>query len=57
MQALGRSHLCAESARCLVDLGMGTGKIVMQAFLQYRCLEYVYGVELSEGRFRCAPLA
>lgn len=31
---------------------MGTGKVVIQAFLQFRNLKYVYGVELSSGRYR-----
>ncbi len=53
-KAFGRSHLSCEGARVLFDLGMGTGKIAIQAFLQYRNLEYVYGVELSEGRFNVA---
>lgn len=36
---------------------MGIGKVVMQAFLQFRNLIYVYGVELSHGRFRIAEEA
>jgi hypothetical protein len=31
---------------------MGTGKIAIQAFLQFRNLQYVYGIELSGGRYR-----
>ena len=55
-KAFGQSHLqCADPCtKVLFDLGMGTGKIAIQAFLQYRNLEYVYGIELSEGRFRVA---
>ena len=53
-KAFGRSHLYCENARVLYDLGMGTGKIAIQAFLQYRNLEYVYGIELSQGRFDIA---
>lgn len=50
-KALGSKHLNAASARTLFDLGMGIGKVVIQAFLQYRNLEFVYGVELSAGRY------
>jgi len=50
-KALGSKHLNASSARTLFDLGMGIGKVVIQAFLQYRNLEFVYGVELSAGRY------
>jgi hypothetical protein len=33
---------------------MGIGKVTIQAFLQFRNLEFVYGVELSVGRFQVA---
>ena len=36
---------------------MGTGKVVIQAFLQFRNLNYVYGVELSIGRYKIAEEA
>ena len=52
MQALSSDHLNALSAKVLFDLGMGTGKVVIQAFLQFRNLQYVYGVELSVGRYK-----
>lgn len=38
-------------------MGMGTGKVAIQAFLQFRNLEYVYGVELSVGRYLVAEAA
>ena len=38
-------------------MGMGTGKVAIQAFLQYRNLEYVFGVELSVGRYQLAETA
>lgn len=56
-KAFGVNHLDCSSARVLFDLGMGTGKIAIQAFLQFRNLEYVYGVELSEGRYQVAEEA
>lgn len=56
-KALRENRLNAASARTLYDLGMGIGKVVMQAFLQFRNLVYVYGVELSHGRFKIAEEA
>eukprot|EP01035_Chromulina_nebulosa_P017950 gene17950-23577_t len=50
-KAFSPKRLSSESATCLFDLGMGTGKIAIQAFLQFRNLRYVYGVELSVGRY------
>jgi precorrin-6B methylase 2 len=50
-QALGSSHLDASSHSVMYDLGMGTGKVLIQAFLQFRNLRYVYGIELSLGRY------
>jgi precorrin-6B methylase 2 len=49
---LGVKRLEAHRGVSLFDLGMGTGKIVIQAFLQYRNLRYCYGVELSQGRYK-----
>ncbi len=37
--------------RVLVDLGMGTGKVALQAFLQFGNLNRVVGVELSASRY------
>ena len=53
-KALASKRLRAETASVLFDLGMGTGKVAIQAFLQYNNLEYVYGVELSQGRYDIA---
>lgn len=53
-RAFGAQRLNAANASVLFDLGMGTGKICCQAFLQYRNLQYVYGVELSQGRYAIA---
>jgi hypothetical protein len=49
--------LDASKAQVLFDMGMGTGKVAIQAFLQFRNLEYVYGVELSVGRYLVAEAA
>ena len=54
---LGPSHLRAASASHLVDLGMGTGKLVMQAFLEYPNLEALLGVELASSRYAIAEVA
>jgi Histone methylation protein DOT1 len=51
-KALGRKHLQAANAKSLFDLGMGIGKVVIQAFLQFDSLEFVYGIELSGGRYQ-----
>ena len=56
-KAFGSRRLRAETASVLFDLGMGTGKIVIQAFLQFSNLDYVYGIELSHGRFQVAANA
>lgn len=52
MKAFNSLRLDAGVATVLFDLGMGTGKICAQAFLQFRNLRYVYGVELSIGRYK-----
>lgn len=51
-KALGPGRLGAHNASVLFDLGMGTGKVAIQSFIQFRNLTYVYGVELSEGRYK-----
>lgn len=56
-KAFGIERLNLSNASTLFDLGMGTGKILVQAFLQYRNLQYVYGVELSYGRYCIAEEA
>lgn len=53
-KAMEFDRLNVGNAKTLFDLGMGTGKILIQAFLQFRNLRYVYGVELAEGRYRIA---
>jgi hypothetical protein len=52
LQAFGSKRLSAASGQVLYDLGMGTGKILVQAFLQFKNLKYVYGVEMSAGRYK-----
>lgn len=56
-KALDGFHLDAAKAQVLFDMGMGTGKVAIQAFLQFRNLTYVYGVELSVGRYLVAEAA
>ena len=47
---LDEDHLDAASARVMFDLGMGCGRLCMQAFLQFVNLREVVGVELSSSR-------
>ena len=58
-RALDSRHLDAArpSTHTLLDMGMGTGKVVMQVFLQCLNLTDVYGVELSPARYRLAEAA
>lgn len=56
-KALGPSRMDAANASVIFDLGMGTGKILMQSFLQFKNLRYMYGIELSSGRYKIAEEA
>eukprot|EP00981_Chlorochromonas_danica_P002840 scaffold549_cov174-Ochromonas_danica.AAC.24 len=56
-KAFGFKRLDVHRASILYDLGMGTGKIVIQAFLQFKNLVHVVGVELSQGRYKLAEEA
>jgi hypothetical protein len=56
-RALDSRHLDSHNGESLFDLGMGTGKVVLQVFMQCPHLKYVYGVELSHARFRIAESA
>lgn len=56
-KAFGSKRLEAHRAASLYDLGMGTGKIIIQAFLQFKNLRYIFGVELSQGRYKLAEEA
>ena len=56
-KALSSSRLNAAAASVLFDLGMGTGKIPIQAFAQFANLDLVYGVELSSSRYSVAETA
>jgi hypothetical protein len=54
---LSSDYLGACRAQVLFDLGMGVGKFVLQAFLQYPNLKYVCGVELAASRYHIAEQA
>mmetsp|Transcript_31399 Transcript_31399/g.69937 ORF Transcript_31399/g.69937 Transcript_31399/m.69937 type:complete len:955 (+) Transcript_31399:90-2954(+) len=56
-KALSPDRLDGASASVLFDLGMGTGKILVQAFLQFKNLRYIFGIELSAGRYKVAEEA
>jgi hypothetical protein len=51
---LSPAYLDASSAEVLFDLGMGTGKAAILAFLSFPNLSKVLGIELAESRFRIA---
>lgn len=51
---LSSNYLSAGTATMLFDLGMGLGKLVLQAFLQYPTLKYVCGVEIAVSRYNIA---
>lgn len=51
-KAFSNNRLAVEYSTCLFDLGCGTGKVLLQAFLQFTNLQYVYGIELSSGRYQ-----
>ncbi len=56
-KAMDEWHLNANRARSLVDLGCGTGKVCMQAFLEHQSLQDLFGVEISKPRYDIAEAA
>eukprot|EP00746_Dinoflagellata_sp_MGD_P027244 gnl/MRDRNA2_/MRDRNA2_164261_c0_seq1.p1 gnl/MRDRNA2_/MRDRNA2_164261_c0~~gnl/MRDRNA2_/MRDRNA2_164261_c0_seq1.p1 ORF type:complete len:300 (-),score=41.30 gnl/MRDRNA2_/MRDRNA2_164261_c0_seq1:42-941(-) len=58
-KALGPDMLSVEARKCkvLVELGMGTGRVALQSFLQCPCLQKVVGVEICVRRFTAARTA
>lgn len=44
-------HLDAAGCETLYDCGMGTGKLALQAWLQFRNLKKVVGIELAVSRY------
>eukprot|EP00746_Dinoflagellata_sp_MGD_P023663 gnl/MRDRNA2_/MRDRNA2_155484_c0_seq1.p1 gnl/MRDRNA2_/MRDRNA2_155484_c0~~gnl/MRDRNA2_/MRDRNA2_155484_c0_seq1.p1 ORF type:complete len:328 (-),score=44.59 gnl/MRDRNA2_/MRDRNA2_155484_c0_seq1:304-1197(-) len=58
-KALGSSMLAVQQRGCkvLLELGMGTGRVALQSFLECSCLEKVVGVEIQGGRFAAAEKA
>ena len=54
---LDRDHLDASNAKVLYDCGMGTGKLALQAWLQYKNLEKVIGIELALSRYELGEQA
>lgn len=49
---MDHQHMDAGRAQVLYDLGMGVGKLCLQAFLQFPSLRLVLGVELAYSRFK-----
>eukprot|EP00746_Dinoflagellata_sp_MGD_P164879 gnl/MRDRNA2_/MRDRNA2_93813_c0_seq1.p1 gnl/MRDRNA2_/MRDRNA2_93813_c0~~gnl/MRDRNA2_/MRDRNA2_93813_c0_seq1.p1 ORF type:complete len:319 (+),score=60.34 gnl/MRDRNA2_/MRDRNA2_93813_c0_seq1:77-1033(+) len=58
-RALGHNMLAVQSrkSRILVEIGMGTGRTVLQAFLECSCLTKVVGVEIDRDHFAAAQMA
>jgi hypothetical protein len=54
---MDENHLRAQAATILYDLGMGLGKLAMQAFLEFPNLKKVIGVELAHTRAEKAKSA
>lgn len=54
---LNSSHLQARNSSSLFDLGMGTGKLALQAFLQYSSLRRVVGIEIAFSRYQIGESA
>ena len=53
-QMLSEKYCDVQSATILYELGMGTGRLALQAFASYSWLQKVVGVELSRQRFLVA---
>ena len=51
---LNKQHLAAAHSRTVYDLGMGTGKMALQAFLQFPNLRRVVGIEIAHSRYLLA---
>jgi hypothetical protein len=54
---LDQNHADIKKASYVFDLGMGTGKAVLQVFLEHPHLIGIYGVELSSARYKIAEHA
>jgi hypothetical protein len=50
-KCLDRLHMDASRSSTLCDLGMGLGKLALQAFITHKSLRYVLGVELARTRY------
>jgi len=57
-KCIDRLHMDANKASSLCDLGMGLGKLALQAWLMYpNSLKYVLGVELARTRYALGEAA
>jgi hypothetical protein len=50
-KCIDRLHMDATKSTTICDLGMGLGKLVMQAWLMHKGLKYALGVELARSRY------
>lgn len=51
---LSSQYLAAANSDILYDLGMGTGKLALQAFFEFPNLKHVVGVEIAFSRYNIA---
>ena len=54
---LSSQFLAAGNSDILYDLGMGTGKLAVQAFFEHPNLKHVVGVEIAFSRYNIAERA
>jgi hypothetical protein len=57
LKLMDEHHLRAAAASTLIDMGMGTGKLLFQTFLCYPNLTRVSGIELARSRYDIAEAA
>jgi len=48
---MDRAHMKLETAKAMVDIGSGVGKLSIQCFHQYKNVNTVIGVEISKDRY------
>lgn len=51
MRVFDLQHLDADTAKIVVDLGMGLGKLLIQLYLQHVGIKKLVGIELSSSRY------
>eukprot|EP00948_MAST-09A_sp_MAST-9A-sp1_P002060 g2060.t1 len=54
---MDKIHFDGPTCKVFTDLGMGTGKLVIQAFIQFPTIQRAVGFEISQSRFAIAEEA